>query len=151
MHGRYSTIMGPRHAERAFLATQNDDQSAIVKVEKLEDLLTFSLGADFTATRLSWGGTIFTRPRHKILVVCIYAQGVIEYSAGRCPARGRGARPQIVVVSCACGSLWTRIFQVWMRSPRRPNGGRAASREVVEGRGRAAHFVGSRRECQKNR
>ena len=30
--------MGPRHAERAFLATQNDDQSAIVKVEKLEDL-----------------------------------------------------------------------------------------------------------------
>ena len=50
----------------------------------------------------------------------------------------------------ACGSLWTRIFQVWMRSPRRPIGGPAASHEVVEGRVRAAHFVGSRRECQKN-
>jgi hypothetical protein len=51
----------------------------------------------------------------------------------------------------ARGSLWTRIFQVWMRSPRRPIGGPAASHEVVEGRVRAAHFVGSRRECQKNR
>ena len=38
VHGRSSTIMGPRHAERAFLATQNGPQRAIVKVEKLKDL-----------------------------------------------------------------------------------------------------------------
>ena len=50
------------------------------------------------------------------MVVCIHQQGggfVNGESAGRCPARGRGARPQIVVVSwtraARCGRVFSRF------------------------------------------
>ena len=50
------------------------------------------------------------------MVVGIYQQGggfVIDDSAGRCPARGRGARPRVVVVSwtraARCGRVFSRF------------------------------------------
>ena len=87
--------------------------------------------------------------RHKILVVCIYEQGgfVIEDSAGRCPARGRGARPQIVVVSwtraARCGRVFSRFGSVLRDDRTEAARRRAKSLKAVSAPPTSSEVVGS--------
>ena len=87
--------------------------------------------------------------RHKILVVCIYEQGgfVIEDSAGWCPARGRGARPQIVVVSwtraARCGRVFSRFGCVLRDDRTEAARRRAKSLKAVAAPPTSSEVVGS--------
>ena len=84
------------------------------------------------------------------MVVCIYQQGggfVNEESAGRCPARGRGARPQVVVVSwtraARCGRVFSRFGCVLRDDRSEAARRRAKSLKAVSAPPTSSEVVGS--------